>query len=90
MRILYHRKATARNLSATKKINRVIANENHYHLGGGNETDSHLHRGRSPSRTTWGIFQNQEGAIKDSPKTQRLYPNSKKFLDNFLKLRYNC
>ncbi len=90
MRILYHRKAERCNLSATKKIILVIANENHYHLGGGNETDSHLHRGRSPSRTTWGIFQNQEGAIKDLPKTQRLYPYSKKVLDNFWKLRYNC
>ena len=63
MGILYHRKATARNLSATKKIFLVIANENHYHLGrGGNETDSHLHRGRSPTRTTWGIFTKTKGA----------------------------
>ena len=58
--------------------------------GGGNETHSHLDRCRSPTRTTWGIFQNQEGAIKDLLKTQRLSPNSKKFLDNFWKLRYNC
>ena len=58
--------------------------------GGGNETDSHSHRGRSPTRTTWGIFQNQEGAIKDLPKTQRLYPNSKKFLDNFCESWYDC
>jgi hypothetical protein len=56
--------------------------------GGGNETHYHLDRSRSPTRTTWGIFQNQEGAIKDLPKTQRLYPNSKKFLDNISQLRY--
>ena len=56
--------------------------------GGGNETHYHLDRSRSPTRTTWGIFQNQEGAIKDLPKTQRLYPNSEKFLDNISQLRY--
>ena len=56
--------------------------------GGGNETDSHLHRGRSPTRTTQVKFKNQEGAIKDLPKTQRLYPNSKKFLDNIPQVRY--
>jgi len=71
--------------------NNLNSNDNHYHLGGGgNETDSHSHRGRSPTRTTQVLFTKTKGAIKDLPKAQRLYPNLKKFLDNFLKLRYNC
>jgi hypothetical protein len=71
--------------------NNLNSNDNHYHLGGGgNETDSHSHRRQSPTRTTLRNLRNQEGAIKDLLKTQRLYPNSKKFLDNFCKLSYNC
>ena len=30
--------------------------------GGGNETDSHSHRGRPSTRTTWGIFTKTKGA----------------------------
>jgi hypothetical protein len=95
MGIFYHRKAGRRNLSATRCAYVVIANDNHYHLGrarwgGGNATNYHSHRRRSPTRKPQVKFKNQEGAIKDLPKPQRTYPSSKKFLDNFCELSYNC
>ena len=81
MGILYPKNATRCKVKATRCAHLVTK-------GGGNETHYHLDRSRSPTRTTWGISQNQEGAIKDLPKAQRLYPNSKKFLDNFREVRY--
>jgi hypothetical protein len=87
MGILYPKNATRCKVSATRCAYVVTlcqgVNKNHSHLGGGNETHSHLERPRSPTRTTLGNLRNQEGAIKDLPKAQRLYPNSKKLLDNF-------
>lgn len=54
--------------------------------GGGNETDSHSHRPRSPTRTTLKDSVNQKGVKKDLPKPFLLMTNLKKILDNFLLL----
>jgi len=66
MGILYPKNATRCKVKATRSAHLVTlcqgVNKNHSHLGGGNETYSHLERPRSPTRKPQAIFTKTKGA----------------------------